>query len=83
MCMWFEIRRIDGLRLSEGWVWNNSVRLGAFKVPEGKDAKKTFLKKLKKIATLRKWRISAVDDWGAILIIDKKTQEPLYAALPM
>lgn len=83
--MLFDIREIDAWgNKKDGYEWNTSYHLGELKT-NAKDEKKAFTRYLnrKHGITFYKGRTLIVDDCEIITIIDRKTQKPLFAAIPM
>ena len=83
--MEYEVRQIDAWAYSEGgWTWNNSFRLFNFKT-NAQDHKAAFLRALKdKVALRLKRNTYYVDYDGSVYELRlKKTDEPLFAALPV
>lgn len=79
----FEVRQIDGIMYEEGWIWNTSYLVGYF-TTSAKDEKRAFTRFLKNngIVFFKGKTIIDVQDGGFILEIqDRKTKEPLFAAI--
>ena len=79
--MRFEIRKIDAWFYDDGWVWNESWKICEFSTIG--NPKRAFRRAMKNIATFERGSTLVVDDGDIIEIIDRKTKEPLFAALPM
>ena len=82
----FEVRQVEGWADEEnGWVWNTSFHVGEF----GTDAetnhgiKTAFRRYLrKKYGIIFRPYMTIAEDYGDIIEIqDRKTKEPLFAAL--
>ena len=81
----FEIREIDAWNYGEeeGWIWNTSYHMGDM-VTSAKNEKRAFTGWMKKHAgiTFKPNRTLIEYDGDAYTIIDRKTKEPLFAAIP-
>ena len=80
----YEVREIDALHDGENWTWNTSYYLGTMTTSAeniGK-AMSSYLKRRHGI-TFKTNRTRTQDDGNVIEIIDRKTGEPLFAAIPM
>ena len=80
----FEVRQIEGWNTPEGWTWNNSWFIGEFttKATTTKGTKKSFMNYLKNHGiTFKKNRILINDELDYLEIVDRKTKEPLFAAI--
>jgi hypothetical protein len=84
MKMTFEVRQIDAwCNEEEGWWWNTSYRLGCFKT-NAKNEKKAFVRFLNRYGIVfRKNKTRITFDGDVYEIIDRKTKEPLFAAIPI
>jgi len=83
--MKFEVREIDGWRDIDGWSWNSSFFLGNFitNAKTVKGEKRAFCNFLRKRGIVFKKNRTLIDFDGAVYeIIDRKTKEPLFAAIP-
>ena len=80
----YDIRQVDAWKDEEEcWYWNNSIHLYHF-YTASKDHKKAFLDFLRKVGiTFKKGSIRVEDDGSVYEIVDKKTGEPLFAAVPV
>ena len=79
----FEIREIDAIMDVDGWAWNTSYYLGEMQT-SAQDEKRAFSAWLKKYAgiTFKPNRTIISDDGGEVYeILDRKTKEPLFAAI--
>ena len=80
----FEVRQVEAWTDPDsGWYWNNSYYIGAF-TTSAKDEKRAFTRFLKNngIVFFKGKTIIDVQDGGFILEIqDRKTKEPLFAAI--
>ena len=80
--MTFEVRQIEAWRDCEDWYWNDSYFMGTFST-KAKDEKRAFSAFLRKHGIVFKINRSLIVNDGDILtIIDRKTKEPLFAAIP-
>jgi len=81
----FEIRQIDALNYGEdeGWIWNTSYNMGEM-VTKAKDERKAFTAWMKRHLgiTFKPNRTLIEYDGDVYTIIDRKTKEPLFAAIP-
>ena len=81
----FEIREIDAWNYGEdeGWIWNTSYHMGDM-VTSAKNEKRAFTSWMKKHAgiTFKPNRTLIEYDGDVYTIIDRKTKEPLFAAIP-
>ena len=81
----FEIRQIDALNYGEdeGWIWNTSYNMGEM-VTKAKDEKKAFTAWMKRHLgiSFKPNRTLIEYDGDVYTIIDRKTKEPLFAAIP-
>lgn len=79
----FEVREIDSWLYDGAWEWNTSYFIGIF-ATSAKNEKRAFTNFLKKRGIVFKVNRTLIEteDGGAIYeIIDRKTKEPLYAAI--
>lgn len=85
--MKFEIREIDAWNSPDGWDWNQSFHVGEFSTSAAspKCERQAFTRALKRLSGVAfKKNRTRIDDDGYILEIqDRKTGEPLFAAIPM
>ncbi len=81
----FEIRQVEAWNDPEGgWVWNDSYRLGEFSVLDGANEKRAFLKALHKLGIkLARGAYVVVCDNDIYEVQDRKTGEPILAAIPL
>jgi hypothetical protein len=81
----FEIREIDAWNYGEeeGWIWNTSYHMGDM-VTSAKNKKRAFTSWMKKHAgiTFKPNRTLIEYDGDVYTIINRKTKEPLFAAIP-
>jgi hypothetical protein len=81
----FEIREVDAWNYGEeeGWIWNTSYHMGDM-VTSAKNEKRAFTSWMKKHAgiTFKPNRTLIEYDGDVYTIIDRKTKEPLFAAIP-
>lgn len=80
--MKFEVREIDAWMDCDGWTWNTSYLVGHF-TTNAKNEKRAFCAFLRKNGIAFKINRTLIDFDGDVYeIIDRKTKEPLYAAIP-
>lgn len=81
--MKYEVREIDAWMDADGWAWNTSYFLGTFET-RAKDEKRAFCNYLKKTRGIvfKKNRTRIFWDGDVYEICDRKTGEPLFAAIP-
>lgn len=81
--MKFEVREIDAWMDVDGWYWNTSWRLGDFET-RAKNEKRAFCDYLRKTRGIvfKKNRTRILFDGDVYEIVDRKTGEPLFAAIP-
>ncbi len=81
----FEIREIDAWNYGEeeGWIWNTSYHMGDM-ITSAKNEKRAFTSWMKNHAgiTFKPNRTLIEYDGDVYTIIDRKTKEPLFAAIP-
>ena len=81
--MEFEVREIDAWNCEDGWTWNASFFMGTF-YTKAKDEKRAFSAFLRKQGIIFKVNRTLIEDDGEVLtIIDRKTKEPLFCAIPV
>jgi hypothetical protein len=79
----YEIRQIEAWMDGDGWYWNTSYHLGEMKT-KAKDEKKAFTNWLRNHGiTFKKNRTRIYFDGDIYEIVDRKTGEPLFAAIPL
>lgn len=81
----FEIRGIDAFNYgADGWTWNTSYHVGDMET-SAKNKKRAFTRWLKnrKGITFKPNRTLIEYDGDVYTIIDRKTKEPLFAAIPL
>jgi len=78
----FEVRQVEGWADEEnGWVWNTSFYVGEFGT-DSENAKRAFTRYLRKLGIVFKPNRTLITDYTDVIeIIDRKTKEPLFAAL--
>lgn len=80
--MKFEVREIEAWMDCDGWTWNSSYHMGEFST-NAKNEKRAFCRFLNKHGIFFKLNRTIIDFDGDIYEIrDRKTKEPLYAAIP-
>lgn len=80
----FEIREIDAWNyVEDGWIWNTSYHIGDM-ITSANNEKRAFTKWLKNHhgITFKLNRTLIEYDGDVYTIIDRKTKEPLFAAIP-
>ena len=78
----YEIRQVDAYQYDDQWVWNTSCQMGELKT-QG-DAKRAFVRHLHKQGiSFKKNRTRIEFDGDVYEITDRKTGEPLFAAIPL
>jgi len=80
----FEVRQIEGWNTPDGWYWNNSFYIGSFttKSESTEGQKQSFTRFLRKNGiTFKLNRTLIEDNIDYFEIIDRKTKEPLFAAI--
>jgi hypothetical protein len=79
----FEIREIDAWMYDGEWNWNTSYHMGNM-VTSAKNEKRAFTSWMKNHAgiTFKPNRTLIEYDGDVYTIIDRKTKEPLFAAIP-
>lgn len=81
--MKFEIRQLDCYMYDDDWTWNTSYLLGTMET-KAQNEKRAFTSWMKNHAgiTFKPNRTLIEYDGDAYTIIDRKTKEPLFAAIP-
>lgn len=81
--MIFEIRQLDSYLYDNEWTTNTSYQMGELKTNAANERKafSCFLKK--KGIVFKKNRTRIEFDGDVYTIIDRKTKEPLFIAIPM
>lgn len=79
----YEVREIDAWSSPDGWTWNTSYYMGTMSTRAENVGKalSNYLKHHHGI-TFKANRTRTQDDGSIIEIIDRKTGEPLFAAIP-
>lgn len=81
----FEIRQIDAWNYGddEGWIWNTSYHMGEM-TTKAQDIRKAFTAWMKRHLgiSFKNNRTLIEYDGDCYTIIDRKTKEPLFAAIP-
>ena len=81
--MKFEIRQIDAWFDGEVWTYNESFRIGEF-FTKAENIKRAFCRALRGLGVVfYRGRIVVVDDGELLEIQDRKSGEPLFAAVPI
>ncbi len=84
--MLWEVRQIDAICEDNNWIWNSSILVLVFEfnAREGnRNVIRAFYRALKKYGIVFKpGRVFCVDDGNILEILDRKTKEPLFAAIP-
>lgn len=80
---YYEIRQVDAWADAESWVWNASYHITVFET-SAEDRKRAFLRALKSVGiTFPRGSIYVDYDGDVYEIRERKTDRPLFAALPM
>lgn len=80
----YEVREIDALHDGEGWYWNTSYKMGTF-LTKAKNEKRAFMDYLRRKHKIYfKLNRTLIESDGEIMeVIDRKTKEPIFAAIPL
>lgn len=79
----YEVREIDAWMYDDSWTWNTSFIVGTF-TTAAQDTARAFRHYLKtQGVTFRRGTTRTEYDGDVYEIVDRKTGEPLYAAIPM
>lgn len=77
----YDVREIDAWRDPDGWTWNSSYFVGTMKTAG--DPRRALAAYLRKRGIRFKLNRTRIDYDGSVYEIqDRKTGEPLYAAIP-
>jgi len=80
--MTFEIRQIDAIMYDNEWVHNTSYEMGTMSTT-AQNEKRAFTRFLKNLGITFKKNRTLIDfDGDCYTIIDRKTKEPLFIAIP-
>lgn len=79
----FEIRQVDAYEDEDScWCWNESIRLSDFTVASTTNLPRKFVRELNKLGIhFASNRTLICDDGDLLEIVDRKTKQPLFAAL--
>lgn len=78
----FEIREIDAMAYDDDWSWNTSYFMGNM-ATSAENINRAFTRWLKKKGIVFKNNRTLIEyDGDVYTIIDRKTKEPLFAAIP-
>lgn len=79
----FEIRKVDAWKdIDNCWFWNSSIKYGEYTTTA--DNKRAFLNALHKLTIYcKRGRCRVIDDGEIYILEDRKTGEPLFAAIPL
>lgn len=80
----FEVRQIDAWRdVEDTWTWNTSYLIGTFRTG-AKDERRAFYNYLRRQGiAFHRGRVMIEDSYDDVYtIVDRKTGEPLFAAIP-
>ena len=78
----FEIRQVDAWNDGDGWTYNTTYPLGSF-TTAAQNERRAFYRALARLGIrFYRGKVRAVDDETVIEIIDRKTAEPLFVAIP-
>ena len=80
----YEIRQIDAWNSPEGWTWNTSYLMGTM-ATSAENVGKALSRYLKQHHGIifKANRTRTETDGSMFEIVDRKTKEPLFAAIPM
>ena len=80
----YELRQIDALREDEfSWYYNETWKLAEYETA-AQDEKRAFLRALHKIGvSCKRGKCKVVSDGSLLELIDRKTEEPLFCAVPV
>lgn len=79
----YDVREIDAWSdLESGWTWNASYHIGTMETA-AEDVRRALTAYLKRRGIVFKLNRTIIYDDGSVIEIqDRKTKEPLYAAIP-
>lgn len=79
----FEIRQVDAYEEEDScWCWNESIHLSDFAVASTTNLPRKFVRELNKLGIhFAPNRTLVYDDGDLLEIVDRKTKQPLFAAL--
>lgn len=79
----YDVREIDAWSDAEiGWTWNTSYHIGTMETA-AEDVRRALTAYLKRRGIVFKLNRTIIYDDGSVIEIqDRKTKEPLYAAIP-
>jgi hypothetical protein len=83
--MIFEMRQIDALYYIDGWTWNSSYLIG-YMYTKARNEKRAFTRWLRNNGVTFKTNSTRIEyDGHADIyeITDRRTHEPLFAAIPI
>ena len=82
--MLFEIRQLDCYMYDDDWTVNTSYNFGVLET-HSQNEKQAFTRFLNNNhgIVFKKNRTRIIDDGDTLTIIDRKTKEPLFVAIPM
>ena len=81
--MKYEIRQIDAWHDGEAWTYNESFRIGEFST-KAENVKRAFCRALHGLGVVfYRGRVVVVDEGDLLEIQNRKSGEPLFAAIPM
>ena len=80
----YELRQIDAWAEGEnGWYYNQTWKLAEYET-EAQDEKRAFLRQLHKLGiSCKRGKCKVVSDGSLLELIDRKTEEPLFCAVPV
>lgn len=79
----FEIRQIEAWMDLEGWTYNQTWKIAVFNTAAA-DEKRAFLYALHKLGIVcKRGKCVVVYDGSIYELLDRKTHEPLFAAIPL
>ena len=79
----YDIRQVDALMYEDEWVYNQTIHIGTF-TTAAKDTARAFRRALRKmgISFIHPHQTTTVYDGDVYEVIDRKTGEPLFCAIP-
>lgn len=78
----FEIRQIDAWNSPDGWIYNTTYSLGSF-TTAAQNERRAFYRALARMGIrFYRGRVRTEYDGDVYEIIDRKTGEPLFCAIP-
>lgn len=79
----YDLRQVEAWADIEGWTYNQTWKLAEFETA-AKEHKTAFLRALHKIGvSCKRGKCKVVSDGSIYELIDRKTLEPLFCAVPL